>query len=376
MCHVCERLGIAVEGPPPGLIEQENAEEEYLDRKKQEYYAALRAQGIPSPIAPRKHLRSRGPYKVVVEPAPSHDGAPTFAAWGISVSHLDDADSNSKDYYSGYSPPKQAPERHRPPFGIRVYDTTADATAERAALLARRISELTDKHRTSCDGTEKDRIEVVALPLPASTTADERAIRCIAHNKAERAVRLATADAAVAASWYVPGDFAANGTRKRIWVINDLEGELWEDGLRKVDGLQWTELRKEFDPAGVYGHFLAVSYDVDPGWYDGEDEDEDSEEPVPPRPDFFVREQCLEWLGDEFFNHRHGNLRDLWTAHFIADGVLDMELALARAAAAGEEVPRPVVIPCVHEEPAWKKAWKEGKLPFATYPPADFASYT
>ena len=69
-------------------------------------------------------------------------------------------------------------------------------------------------------------------------------------------------------------------------------------------------------------------------------------------------------------------MRDLYTAHFIADGILDMELALSRAAAAGEELPRPAVIPYIHEEPDWKKAWKEGKLPFATYPPADFPSYT
>ena len=211
------------------------------------------------------------------------------------MSYLD-ADSNSKDSYSD-SPPKHEPEKHRPQFGIRVYDTTEDVTAERAALLVRRISELTYKCRTSCDRTEKDRIEVVALPLPASTTADERAVKCIAHNKAERAVRLAMADAAVAASWYIPEDFSANGIKKRIWVINDLK-ESWEDGLRKADGLAWTELQKEFDPAGVYGHFLAVSYGVDPSWYDAEDED--SEEPVL-RPEFFVQEECLEWLGDEFF---------------------------------------------------------------------------
>ena len=64
----------------------------------------------------------------------------------------------------------------------------------------------------------------------------------------------------------------------------------------------------------------------------------------------------------------------VYTAYFIADGILDMELALSRGTVASEELPRPAVY--VHEEPGWKKAWKEGRLPFATYPPADFASYT
>ena len=82
MCHVCERLGIVIEGPPRGLIEQENAEGEYLDRKEQEYYAALLAQGIPTPKAPRKHLRYEGVCKVVAESAPSYDGAPTFGCLG------------------------------------------------------------------------------------------------------------------------------------------------------------------------------------------------------------------------------------------------------------------------------------------------------
>jgi hypothetical protein len=88
------------------------------------------------------------------------------------------ADAESEDGYSS-SPPAQEPEKHRPKFGIRMYDTMADASAERAALLARRISELTDRARMSGEGYEKDRIEVVALPLPASATAEERAATCI-----------------------------------------------------------------------------------------------------------------------------------------------------------------------------------------------------
>ena len=64
----------------------------------------------------------------------------------------------------------------------------------------------------------------------------------------------------------------------------------------------------------------------------------------------------------------------VYTAYFIADGILDMELALLRAAAASEELLRLAVH--VPEDLGWKTAWKEGSLRFATYPPADFPSYT
>jgi hypothetical protein len=82
---------------------------------------------------------------VVVEPAPSHDGAPSFAAYEVPVSLLN-SDAESEDGYSS-PPPAQEPEKHRPKFGIRIY--------ERAALLARRISELTDRARMSGEGYEK-----------------------------------------------------------------------------------------------------------------------------------------------------------------------------------------------------------------------------
>jgi hypothetical protein len=39
------------------------------------------------------------------------------------------------------------------------------------------------------------------------------------------------------------------------------------------------------------------------------------------------------------------NVRQFYLCHFIPEGVLEMELALARAKVAGIEVPRPVVIP-------------------------------
>ncbi|KAH6838683.1 hypothetical protein B0I37DRAFT_439948 [Chaetomium sp. MPI-CAGE-AT-0009] len=370
MCYVCHRLGIVVEGPPPRLLEQENAEQEYLEQKQLEYYATRRAQGIPQPPAPRKVLRSTPTPKVVVEPAPSHDGAPTFAAWSISRSHLD-ADPATEDGYSD-SPPKQETEKHRPKFGIRVYDATEDATAERAAQLARRIFELTCAYRTvSCKQGHEDRIEVVALPLPASMAAEERALQCVTHNRAERVVRLRMQDAALAASWYIMAEdlCATAGERKQMWVITDLKNS-WEEALKMADGLEWSELRAKMYQQGAHGHFLAVSYDVASSWYD--DEDNEDLEKDKPRPEFFAQEYCLEWLGDKFYHFIDGNLRR-FEEHFVAKGVLEAELALSRAAAAGVEVPRPVVIPYVHEEPDWKKAWREGKLPYAPYPSSGVA---
>ncbi|KAK4129152.1 hypothetical protein N657DRAFT_686531 [Parathielavia appendiculata] len=107
--------------------------------------AALRGQGI-SPQAPRKQLGTHVPRtKVVVEPAPSHDGSTTFAAYSLPVPLLP-ADPDSEDGYSN-GPPTTEPKKHRPIFGIRIYDMASDATVERAAVLARRVSELTrDDH--------------------------------------------------------------------------------------------------------------------------------------------------------------------------------------------------------------------------------------
>jgi hypothetical protein len=53
-------------------------------------------------------------------------------------------------------------------------------------------------------------------------------------------------------------------------------------------------------------------------------------------------------LGTKLSEFRYG-VHDLYELHAIPEGVLDMELALARAAAAGVEVPRPVVIPYIRK---------------------------
>ncbi|AEO54505.1 hypothetical protein MYCTH_2297142 [Thermothelomyces thermophilus ATCC 42464] len=327
MCHICRRLDVVLQSPPPEVIAARKAEEEARVRRFQEQLAALRAQGI-TPRAPRKQLPGPcPPEKVVVEPAPSHDGAPTFAAYSVPLPELQ-ADPDSDDGY-GNSPPATEPEKHRPKFGIRLYDTTADATAERAAMLARRISELTRYDRMSSESFGEDRIEVVALPLPSSTTDEERAVICISHNEAERQVRLPLPDPAVAASWYIAEDFY--GSRKILWVIHDLK-DSWEEALKRT-----THEGGE----GVHGHFLQVYY----GYEDDSEDDEDE----PPR-DFYLgafRLEQLGWLLGDFRGVR-GNVFEFFQTHFVPDRVLDKELALPTARI---WTARPKATPCVSRRP-------------------------
>ena len=167
----------------------------------------------------------------------------------------------------------------------------------------------------------------------------------MAHNKAERAARMAMDDdAAVAASWYLVVDHFRD---------NDYYGKggLWE--LEKLD------------EQSTRGHFLMVCYDVDRVWY----VDPDDEDPGlgVSRPELFVREHALEWLRDTFYGRIEYSIKR-FENYFVAKGVLQAELALAAAEAAGIEVPRPVIIPYVCEEPEWKTEWREGKLPWAVYP--------
>jgi hypothetical protein len=289
------------------------------------------------------------------------------------------ADPESADGHSK-SPPRQEREKLRPRFGIRIYDTTASATADRAALLARRISELRFATRVSDDTHEqKDRIEVVALPLPESTPAKDREAKCIAHNEAERKARLSIADAALAASWFIVENFYGNA-RKQVFIITDLK-DSWEDALPDPNRLAWST-------RSVHGHFRIVDYDKR-FHYSDDDEEGDVAADLPPdmascgglnleslggtlvhqirvpffrlgvptalcaschlqllcsppSPDAPVRKEMTNIVGQSDFRR---NVRQFYICHFLPDGVLDMELAIARAKAAGVEVPRPVVIP-------------------------------
>ena len=108
----------------------------------------------------------------------------------------------------------------------------------------------------SSNGYHHDRIEVVALPMPADmTTAMARVEKCIAYNEAERAARLLISDPVVAKSWFIPEDFRGLGSGQRLFIIVDLQ-EGWEDALASRECVSW------YSPAtDRYGQFYEIPYD-------------------------------------------------------------------------------------------------------------------
>lgn len=178
MCFVCKRLGLPEDDEDWTSEQDHDAEEEEIED--------------PQPQLPRKQLASRAPREeTVVEPAPSHDDTPAFAAY----SALEDT-----------QPADRINERAA--YGLCMYDVTPDANPARAEQMARAIFERTKAYRRRPDN-DPDRIEVVALPRPKpkaqSSSADrELAEDCIRHFQEERASRLSMEDAALARSWYLP----------------------------------------------------------------------------------------------------------------------------------------------------------------------------
>ncbi|KAJ9161016.1 hypothetical protein NKR19_g2701 [Coniochaeta hoffmannii] len=357
MCHICRRLGII----PPQIPDSPDSDDEDTQEDDAATEEGETAQVALLPRAPRLQLYIAPRTLVVTERAPSHDAASTWAAYEVPASVLPSHDS---DYNS--SVPADTRRAHRPAFGLRIYDATSDATAGRAEQLARRISELTCDQRLAPDSAQGDRIEVVALPSslpPGRTTSEEDdegeeeriyalATACVAHNEAERAVRLAVSDPAQAASWYLVEDILANygGCRKRMWVIDDLPSS-WEEGLRR--GAERSRRGGELGAVsvgsaggdggggadgdggggdGAHGHFLEVRYDQDPNSY-GDEEDEEREMEGKPRRELYVIRRPFEKLGEALANFRgvRGNVFHFYQRHFIPDGVLDRELAAARA---------------------------------------------
>lgn len=104
----------------------------------------------------------------MVEPAPSHDNTPAFAA------------------YSALESTQPADRiKQRPAYALCMYDVTPDESAARAEQMARAIFERAKAYRRRPDN-DSDRIEVVALPQPnpetQSSSADhELAEGCIRH---------------------------------------------------------------------------------------------------------------------------------------------------------------------------------------------------
>lgn len=101
-----------------------------------------------------------GPLSIV-EQAPSHDGAPTYAAYA-----------------------RRWPGKPRPLYAVRIYDTTPGAAApNRTSEVAKVIQEKTERYRGTADA--HDRVEVVAIPMTLDATDQQRADRCREHQLAE-----------------------------------------------------------------------------------------------------------------------------------------------------------------------------------------------
>ncbi|EON98439.1 putative arca-like protein [Phaeoacremonium minimum UCRPA7] len=150
---------------------------------------------------PRKIL----PKEAVVEQAPSHDGAPCFTAYTVD-----------------------AEQTTRPLFALRIYDTTPEAEAgegaDRTRQLALDIHSGTEFER--CDtapAVDRDRIEVVRLPMPADTPDEQRIERCQAHHMAEVRARTTSHRA----DFYLPATFDTEGWWRGLVIIDRLENG-WE----------------------------------------------------------------------------------------------------------------------------------------------------
>lgn len=142
----------------------------------------------------------------IVEDAPSHDGAPTFASY--------------------WSPPPvregDAKQPVRPVWAHRIYDTTPilkdNEPRDIAAALAEAVHKGTWLYRSTHGRGTPDRVEVVKLPMPADATDEDRALRCRDHNTAEVAYRARDAPA----GWLLPANFRQPPYQRTIFVINSL----------------------------------------------------------------------------------------------------------------------------------------------------------
>ncbi|KAK3304120.1 uncharacterized protein B0T15DRAFT_230931 [Chaetomium strumarium] len=223
-----------------------------------------------------KPPRKRPPEEVVVDQAPSHDGAPCFTAYTRSA------------------------ERHRPPlFALRIYDIMlydtmpAAGDTERIRQLALQLHTGTEFER--CDATAapdlmRDRVQVVGLPMAADVPDGRRVECCQAHHMAEVAARIATRRR----DYYLPATFHTDGWWRALVVIDRLE-EGWEGVVlnrpRPERGFNWGRGKvpesKRTDP---YGGFLYARWEVTevarPYW----------EEAEAPLPEVDVTPYPVHWL--------------------------------------------------------------------------------
>ncbi|KXH30018.1 hypothetical protein CSIM01_00732 [Colletotrichum simmondsii] len=268
-----------------------------------------------------KEKKRRLPNKTFVQAAPSHDGAPTFAAYQI---HDDTPESDLS-----------ALRALRPPFGFVVYDTTETARPARSAQLARALFDHTKTKRTKIR-YGADRIEVVTLPLPITLSLDQRVEMCTRHYDAEYQSRLRIADKAEAASWFLAERIMDRQFARRAFVIDRIkeDGDEDEDEDESAVMASWKEsfsnVDQELDVVmqpdlSNTGSFIEISWQPRKGIWN-----------------FWNRENCgpgnsmfSSRFGSEAFGGRFQEMRDaieVFYNHFVPDGILDRRLDQARAA--------------------------------------------
>lgn len=186
------------------------------------------------------------PKETVVEPAPSHDGAPCFTAYTVDVECTT-----------------------RPLFVLRIYDTNpAAGSPGHIRDLAFKIHRGTEFERcdiqTAVDG---DRIEVVGLPLPQATSDEQRVEACMVHHMADVAYRRQQHGR----DFYLPATFDVEHWWRAVVVLDHLE-EGWEGAalyrLRPESGFNGEDNGKH-PPRGTdprktdpYGGFLMVRWEL------------------------------------------------------------------------------------------------------------------
>lgn len=298
MCFVCSRLGLS-DGDEDWTPGQDQDDEEESE--------------VPQPQLPHRRLASRAPREeTVVEPAPSHENTPTFAAYSV---------------IEGTQPADRT--KQRPAYCLCIYDVTPDANPARAEQMARAIFERTMAHRRRPDN-DRDRVEVVALPRPEvreqSDIADrELAEHCARHFEKERASRLVIGDAALAKSWYLPEMLSDQWYSMGILVISRVT-DRWEEGL------DWIDKHPEDFVAVInrqqaynsrFGTCLLVK------WQPREWIWRAYEEPITSESRLDVSTYSLEALRSAASELIASGVRKFYE-HFLQDGILDRELTAAR----------------------------------------------
>lgn len=296
MCFVCSRLGL------PEDDEDWASEEDHDDEDEA---------NVTQPQFPRKQTARRSPkQETVVEPAPSHDNRPAFAAYSV---------------LEGTQPADRINQRAS--YGLCIYDVTPDADPSRARQMARAFYERTKAYRRRPDG-DPDRVEVVVFPRPKvdvqSPEADrEHAEHCMRHFEKERASRMVMGDAAAARSWYLPELLSNMWYTWGILVISRVT-DRWEEGLDWVDKHpeEYSCIMKKADES-LFGTCLLVM------WLPREEIWRAYEESITPGEPVGVSAYGLENLRSAAQKLLRCGVVPFYE-HFLPDGILDLELAAAR----------------------------------------------